>query len=137
MAQCKGDKDSSGVALRISADPCPLAYGFSTGTHVTELENSRATKLYSVDIYTKTLGDLTEFARTSTDLTTDDHISYHHRVISAANPQPFKQIDTPSLRVKAGVANTTDEIETSAKFYDETQKTKQEELVTSYELPIP
>jgi hypothetical protein len=136
--QCKGTDNSTAVTLRVEASPCPLLSGSSSSAceHVTELENLRSSKLYSITVLSKTLGQLIEFTKPSPPgqpAQTDIQVIEMHPVISsnATQKNPY------AVSIKSGVRSTTEDVETIVTFFDQTQKTKKETLVAFYEFPIP
>jgi hypothetical protein len=126
MAQCRGDDTTTAVTLRTHADPCPWPVGFSAPDHHTEVDNQRSTKLYSVEIHSKSVHSLT-------DLDGNADVIQTYPVIRSGSPKT----DQYSITSKTGSAGKTEEISTTAEFCDETQKTTVEKLSVLYELDIP
>jgi hypothetical protein len=127
MPKCKDTHNDTGAILRGEVDPCPMKPGFASSDYRREVENTRSSKLNSVDVHSKPLHGYT-------DIDGRLEVRKHYAVIrKAGGRKPF----THKLIPNSGSNGQTEEVSTTAKFYDETLPTTQEALSTLCDFDIP
>jgi hypothetical protein len=114
------------VTLTTFADPPTFQPGFSVPDHVTEMDNKRSSKIYDVDIYSVSVHKMTEL---------DGHpdVIESYPVIKSGR----SKVNRYSISIISGNSGKTEEIQTTAEYYDETQPTTREDLDTIYDIDIP
>jgi hypothetical protein len=114
------------VTLTTLARPLPWQSGFVVPDHITEMDNKRSSKIYNVAIYSISLHKFTELDGQP------DVIETYPVIKSTGNETNHYGITATS----AG-SGKTDEIQTTAEYYDETQPTTREDLDTIYDIDVP
>jgi hypothetical protein len=125
MPPCQDFCNDTGAILRANVDPCPMQPGFVTSDYRREVENTRSSKLNSVEVLSKTLHGYADI---------DPDVVKHYAVINkAGGRKPL----THKLTANQGSYGQTEEISTTATFYDEALPGTQETLSTLCDVDIP
>jgi hypothetical protein len=119
---------ASNTSVTLTTLPNPLTFGpgFATPDHVTEITNRRTSKIYNVALYSISLHQLTE-------LDGQPDVIETYPVIKSGD----SKVDRYDISAVQGSSGKTDEIQTTAEYYDETQLTTREDLDTIYDINIP
>jgi hypothetical protein len=114
------------VTLTTDAKPVPWQNVFATPDHITDMENKRTNKIYDVDILSASLYKYAE-------LDGQDCVIESYSVIKS-NRTKSKSYN---FSIITGNNGKTDEIQTTAEYYDETQRHIREDLDTKYDIDLP
>ena len=127
MLTCKDSDTATSATLQTNVDPCPLKAGFTAPDYSTDLENRRSTKLYNVDVLSRSLHNWT-------DIDGGPDVICSYTVITKAGGRKRR---THSLTMNSGSSGQTEEISTTATFNDELLPHSQETLGTVCVFDIP
>ena len=121
------------VTLTTWADPPSIPPGFATSDHFIDIENRRSNKIYNVSIYSASCLKITQFVgQTGGQVTRQcDIVDFYAVIKSTGNKSNHHNVSSV-----AGHSGSTDQIETLAQFYDETQLHIAESLYTVYGITL-
>lgn len=127
MPPCDDSHNDTGAILRGSVRPCPMSAGTSPSDYRTEVENTRSSKINGVEVYSKPLHGYADIDGGV------DVLKKYAVIKKAGGRKPF----THSLTRNSGSSGQTEEVSTSAVFYDEVLPTTKETLSTLCDFDIP